>query len=100
ETFKTLFEKLNLSKDAKIYTDDWDVYDKIIPKEMHVIGKKYTVNIEQNNSNIWHYLGRMTRKTKVVSKSEEMIDITLRISWYLNEADGYSYFQNKALSIY
>jgi len=83
-----------------IYTDDWDVYRKIIPKQNHIIGKQYTVGIEQNNSNIRHYSARMTRRTKVVSKSIEMIDITLRILWYLNEAGGYTYFQNIALSIY
>ena len=83
-----------------IYTDDWDVYDKIIPKRNHIIGKRYTIGIEQSNSNIRHYSARMTRRTKVVSKSKEMIDITLRILWYINEDGGYAYFQKIALSIY
>ena len=83
-----------------IYTDDWDVYRKIIPEQNHIIGKQHTIGIEQNNSNIRHYSARMTRRTKVVSKSIEMIDITLRILWYLNEEGGYSDFQKLAISIY
>ena len=77
-----------------IYTDDWEVYRKVIPKENHIIGKQHTIGIEQNNSNIRHYSARMTRRTKVVSKSIEMIDLTLRILWYLNEDEAYEIFQN------
>ena len=77
-----------------IYTDDREVYRKVIPKENHIIGKQHTIGIEQNNSNIRHYSARMTRRTKVVSKSIEMIDLTLRILWYLNEDEAYEIFQN------
>ena len=90
---------MNLPNDVIIYTDDWEVYAKIIPKQNHIIGKQYTIGIEQNNSNIRHYCARMTRRTKVVSKSMEMIDLTLRIIWYLNEGSGYKVFQKIALSI-
>jgi len=84
-----------------IYTDDWDVYRKVIPKQNHIVGKVGTIPIEQNNSNVRHYAGRFTRRTKVVSKSIEMIDLTLRILWNLNESDGYEYFQKQfLLSIY
>lgn len=67
---------------------------------MHIVGKKHTVGIEQNNSNIRHYLGRMTRRTKVVSKSKVMVDLTLRITWYLNECGGYKVYQKIFLSIF
>lgn len=71
------------------YTDNWDVYGKIIPEERHIVGKNYTIALEQNNSNVRHFLARMTRRTKVVSKSLLMIDLSLRINWFLNEAGGY-----------
>ena len=100
KTFRKFYEKLKLPSDVIIYTDDWDVYGKVIPKQNHVIGKQHTIGIEQNNSNIRHYSARMTRRTKVVSKSIEMIDITLRILWYINEDGGYTYFQKIALSIF
>jgi IS1 family transposase len=82
------------------YTDDWEVYRQVIPQTKLTQGKKYTVGIEQNNSNIRHYLGRMTRRTKVVSKSIEMINISLLIACCLNEYNGYEDFQNTFLSIF
>jgi len=56
--------------------------------------------IEQNNSNVKHYSGRTTRKTKVVSKSIEMINISLLTTYHLNEYNGYEYFQKIFLSIF
>ncbi|ETZ07183.1 hypothetical protein P618_200640 [Holospora obtusa F1] len=41
---------------------------KSLPKNRHSIGKSGTVCIEQDHSNTRHHLGRMTRRTKVVSK--------------------------------
>ena len=82
------------------YTDNWDVYRKVIPAEKLTQGKKYTIGIEQNNSNVRHYLGRMTRRTKVVSKSIEMINISLLITCHLNEYDGYELYQNIFLYIF
>jgi insertion element IS1 protein InsB len=79
KTFKRLFEKLKY-KVNHFYTDDWKTYKKIIPAERHTIGKKHTVGIEQSNSNIRHYLARFTRRTKVVSKSVAMIEISLLIT--------------------
>ena len=64
------------------------------------MGKQHTVAIEQNNSNIRYFLERITRRTNVVSKSEQMVDLSLRLCWYLNENDGFEIFQRKALSIY
>ncbi|MDR2146744.1 MAG: hypothetical protein LBE91_09840 [Tannerella sp.] len=97
--FRRLYKKL---KDyvKHYYTDDWEVYREIIPHEKLTQGRKYTVGIEQNNSNVRHYSGRMTRRTKVVSKSIKMINISLLITCYLNEYNGYEFFQNIFLSIF
>ena len=92
KTFRRLYEKLK-GKVKHYYTDDWKVYRKIIPAEKLTQGKKYTTGIEQNNSNIRHYLSRMTRRTKVVTKSIEMLNITLRINCY-------QIYQLKFLSIF
>jgi len=94
-----LYEKLK-NNVSKFYTDNWEVYHQIIPAEKLIQGKKYTIGIEQNNSNVRHYLARMTRRTKVVSKSIQMIDISLRIAYCLNEHDFYKKYQNIFLSIY
>lgn len=85
---------------ATFYCDEWEAYRKVLPEEALVVGKKHTISIEQNNSNIRHYLARMTRRTKVVSKSEEMVDLSLRLCWYLNEAGGFEEFRKQALYIF
>lgn len=82
------------------FTDNWEVYNEVIPAEKLTQGKKYTIGIEQNNSNVRHYLGRMTRKTKVVTKSIEMLNISLLIACNFNEYDGYRIYQKIFLSIF
>lgn len=56
--------------DCKFYTDAWNAFSKILTSERHIISKTGTVTIEQENNNIRHHIGRMTRKTKIVSKTE------------------------------
>lgn len=99
ESFKAFFERFK-DIEATFYTDNWEVYSQIIPADKHIIGTKHTTTIEQNNSNIRHFLGRMTRRTKVVSKSVDMVTISLKICWYINEQDGFKIFQNLFLSIF
>jgi insertion element IS1 protein InsB len=86
--------------DATFHTDDWESYSEVIPANKHKIGKQYTIGIEQNNSNIRHFLGRFTRRTKVVSKSDVMVMATLKICWHINENNGFDYYQNIFLSIF
>lgn len=42
-------------------------------------GKDKTYRIEQNNSRQRHWFARFTRKTVTVSRSHEMVEITMRI---------------------
>ncbi len=78
-TVKRLYAKLEHLKNTIFYTDDWDAFAAVLPKERHIIGKQHTVTIERNNSNIRHRLARMTRRTKVVSHAEFMIDLSMRL---------------------
>jgi insertion element IS1 protein InsB len=82
------------------YTDNWESYIEIIPEHKLTTGKKHTVGIEQNNSNIRHFLGRFTRRTKVVSKSAIMVLATLKICWHINENNGFDEYLNVFLSIF
>jgi insertion element IS1 protein InsB len=82
------------------YSDDWESYVEVIPKGRLKTGKKHTVGIEQSNSNIRHFLGRFTRRTKVVSKSAEMVLATLKICWYVNENNGFDEYLNIFSSIF
>ncbi|MDR2570629.1 MAG: IS1 family transposase [Oscillospiraceae bacterium] len=67
KTFRRLYDKVKHLKTCTFYTDDWDAFSKVLPSERHVIGKAHTIAIEQDNSNTRHYLGRFTRKSKIVS---------------------------------
>ena len=78
ETFKKFYQQFE-HLDAMFYTEDWSSYSKAIPVTILTTGKQYTVDIEQNNSNIRHILGRFTIRTKVVSKSPRMVLSTLKI---------------------
>jgi len=85
--------------DCTFYTDNWDAF-AAGPPERHVIGKAHTIDIEHDNSNTRHHLGRFTRRTKVVSRSKTMVDLTLRIWHAVTTTDRFDLLQNIALSIY
>ena len=100
KTFRKLYNKLKHLKKCKFYTDDWEVFSKVLPKDRHVIGKEHTVTIEQDNSNTRHHLSRFTRKTKVVSKSENMVNTSLKLWQFLTENTMFKKFRNIFLSIF
>jgi IS1 family transposase len=73
---------------------------KVLPPERHVIGKSGTFTIEQDNSNTRHHLGRFTRRTKVVSRSKEMVDLTIRLWCSLTKPEVFAAWQEKFAYIY
>jgi IS1 family transposase len=81
------------------YTDRGDAFIEV-PLERHVMGKSGTFTIEQNNSNTRHHLGRFTRRTKSVSKSQEMVDLTIRLWCSLTKPEVFAAWQEKFLYIY
>ncbi len=78
-TFRKLYEKVKHLKNCTFYTDDWDAFAKILPRDRHIIGKSGTVSIERDNSNTRHHLARMTRRTKVVSKKVNMVYDSIKL---------------------
>jgi insertion element IS1 protein InsB len=89
QTVKRLYEKIKHCTKAAFYTDDWDAFAKVFPKNRHIIGKKHTASIERNNSNTRYYLGRFNRKTKIVSKSEYMVNLSLKLWWFVCEMNNF-----------
>jgi IS1 family transposase len=87
-------------KNCTFYTDNWDAFAKVLPPERHIIGKSGTVAVERDNSNTRHHLGRFTRRTKVVSKSEFMVDLTLRLWRALTNPEIFKVWQSKMLYIF
>ena len=99
-TFRRLYEKVKHLKECIFYTDDWDAFANVLPKERHIIGKAHTVAIERDNSNTRHHLGRMTRRTKIVSKKEEMVENAIKMWCALTQPDVFRRYQDIALSIF
>ncbi|ELM6648790.1 IS1 family transposase [Vibrio vulnificus] len=56
------------------FTDDFSVYAKELPKEKHVVGKRFTQRIERTNLTLRSRLKRLVRRTIGFSRSEEMHD--------------------------
>ena len=59
-------------------SDYWKSYKELIPCEKLCQSKAETYTIEGYNSLIRHYLARFKRKTKCYSKSEQMIEYSLK----------------------
>ncbi|MGH8477333.1 MAG: hypothetical protein ACRER2_16475 [Methylococcales bacterium] len=63
-------------------------------------GKDVTYPIEQDNSNIRHFLARFRRRTKVVSKYKKMVDSALQRYHYLHDnPENFKDYQVVLLSI-
>jgi IS1 family transposase len=91
---------VNHLENCTFYTDAWDVFPEVLPPKRHVIGKAHTIDIEHDNSNTRHHLGRFTRRTKVVSRTKRMVDLTLRIWHAITTTNLFYELQETALSIY
>lgn len=56
-TFRRLYDKVKHLTDCQFYTDDWEAFASVLPKDRHVVGKPHTVAIERDNSNTVTTLG-------------------------------------------
>jgi len=92
-TCQKLLDKIGV-EGRTFLTDDWEGYHRLIPEDQLFTGKDLTVHIEQDNSNIRHFLARFRRRTKVVSKVIEMVDLSLRL--YHHFHDNPRFFLEKA----
>jgi insertion element IS1 protein InsB len=64
--------------DVKLYcTDKWTTYASVIPQDELVQSKATTHDIERNHCRQRHWFGRFKRKSIIVSKSKEMVDLTM-----------------------
>jgi insertion element IS1 protein InsB len=67
-TCQKLLDKVGI-EGKTFLTDDWEGFHRLIPEDQLFTGKDLTFSIEQDNSDIRHFLARFRRRTKVVSKS-------------------------------
>ena len=76
-TLKKMVDRL-ASWDVKVYcADQWGTYASVIPQDKRVQSKTTTHDIERNHCRQRHWFGRFKRKSIIVSKSTEMVDLTM-----------------------
>ena len=65
---------------VKLYcTDHWSVYSKVIEEGKLKQSKSETPAIERNNCRQRHWLARFKRKSLVVSKSLQMVELSIAL---------------------
>ena len=75
--FKALQKKLSVFDIDFYYTDDWGAYERNLPEQKHVVGKRYTQAIERKHLTLRTRIKRLARKTICFSKLEKMHDIVI-----------------------
>lgn len=60
-------------------TDNWEIYNKEISADKLKQSKAETVAIERNNGRQRHWFARFRRKSIVVSKSLQMVELTMAL---------------------
>ncbi len=79
QTLEKLTARLSTLNAKIYYTDKWQVYESVLPAVKHVQDKAETHRIERNNGRMRHWFGRFKRKSIIVSKSIEMVDLTIAL---------------------
>ena len=59
--------------------DHWKTYAAVIPSEKLVQSKAQTHTIERHHCRQRHWFGRFKRKSIIVSKAKEMVDLTMAL---------------------
>ena len=67
-------------------TDEWGGFFRLLPEERHFYGKDLTFPIEGTNSDIRHRLARFHRRSKVTSRSLEMVEASLLLFHHLQSS--------------
>ena len=79
-TLEKLIERLEKWNVKLYYTDDYQAYSSVISREKWVQTKAETYAIERNNCRMRKpWLGRFKRKSIIVSKSLEMVNLTVAL---------------------
>ena len=71
---KDLLEPFGITR---FFTDDWGAYERHIPAEQHVVGKRNTQKIERKYLTLRTRIKRLARKTICFSKLIQMHDIVI-----------------------
>lgn len=64
------------------------------------MGKDLTFPIEASNSDLRHWLARMTRKTKASSRSLEMVGLSLALAHHMRDPQVMRSYTDPLLSLF
>jgi insertion element IS1 protein InsB len=78
-TLKRLVDRLSQWNVTMYHTDKWAAYAAVLPQDKLVMSKTNTHGIERNHGRQRHWFGRFKRKSIIVSKSLEMVDLTMAL---------------------
>jgi insertion element IS1 protein InsB len=78
-TCQRLIARLQRWRTRLYCTDDYAVYDVLLPVGQRYAGKDETHGIERDNARQRHWLARFRRRSIVVSKSKRMVDVSLAL---------------------
>jgi len=96
---KKLVRKIDTGK-CSFVTDDWAGFYRILPEERHFVGKDLTFPIEATHSDIRHRVARFHRRSKVTSRSLEMVEASINIYHHLRTSDHLENLINPFLSFF
>ena len=74
-----MLERLKRFRIKVFFADHWEAYAQLIPAGLLVQTKAQTHGIERNNARQRHWCGRFRRKTCMVSRSLQMVDLTVAL---------------------
>jgi len=78
-TLKKMVDRL-ARWDVTFYcTDHWSVYASVFPPEKLVMSKARTDGIERNHGRQRHWFGRFKRKSIIISRAKDMVDLTMAL---------------------
>jgi insertion element IS1 protein InsB len=74
-----MLDRLKRFSVSVFFSDNWEAYVELIPSELLVQTKAQTHGVERNNFRQRHWFGWFRRKTCIVSRCKQMVDLTMSL---------------------
>lgn len=81
-TVNALYEKPGHLKIGHFYSDGFEGFASVFPCNPLTPNKQYTHAIERHNCRNRHWVARFNRKTIVFSRSQRMVEATMKLLAY------------------
>ena len=79
KTLQRLLNRLRQWKVRGIFSGHWAAYAELIPQDLLVQTKAETHGVERDNFRQRHWFARFRRKTCVISRSYQIVDLTMAL---------------------